>query len=269
VVKASRELEARGRTPRLFGRRALSSHPSRPGASEMAAIGDHHHRNVSAGGARAAVFGVADGLVSNVSLILGFAGANAGPSVVRLAGIAGLIAGAFSMAAGEWISMSAQRELFERELALEKHEIRHRPEGERRELVRIYEDRGIDPTVARTLADELMRTPELALETHAREELGIDPGALGKPLQAAASSFGTFAFGALLPLLPWFFVGGTAAVVASVVVGAVAALAVGAALAAFTRRSWWRSSLRQLLVAAVGAAVAYGVGAAVGVSGVH
>jgi len=224
---------------------------------------------VQAGGARAAVFGVADGLVTNVSLILGFAGADAGPSVVRLAGIALLIAGAFSMASGEWVSMSAQRELLERELAVERHEIHHRPEGERRELVGIYEKRGVDPTVARTLADEMMRTPELALETHAREELGIDPGSLGSPLLAAVSSFVTFAVGALLPLVPWFITRGTPAVIASIAVGAVAALGVGAALAVFTRRSVWRSSFRQLLTTALPAAVTYGVGAAVGVSAVH
>src|ERR1700681_2731753 len=167
-VKATRELRAKGRGNGLFGRKASSTHPSRrfPGEIHM---GDHHHRRVQGGGARAAVFGVSDGLVTNVSLILGIAGANPGPGVVRLAGVAGLIAGAFSMAAGEWVSMRAQRELFERELAMEKHEISHRPEGERRELVRIYEDRGVEPTVARTLASEMMRTPELALETHARE----------------------------------------------------------------------------------------------------
>ena len=265
-MKATRELEARGRASRLFGRRAAAAHPSRRSAEIQ--IGDHHHRRVQGGGARAAVFGVSDGLVTNVSLILGFAGANAGPGVVRLAGIAGLIAGAFSMASGEWISMQAQRELYQRELALERHEITNRPEGERRELVRIYEDRGVDPNVARTLAGEMMRTPELALETHAREELGIDPQALGKPLQAAASSFATFAVGAVLPLLPWLVARGTGAVIASVVVAAIAALGVGAALAVFTRRSVWRSSIRQLLISAVGAAVAYGVGAAVGVSGV-
>jgi len=165
--------------------------------------------------------------------------------------------------------MRAQRELFERELAMEKHEIRHRPEGERRELVGIYEKRGVDPSVARTLADEMMRTPELALETHAREELGINPGALGKPLQAALSSFVTFALGALLPLLPWLVTSGTGAKVASVVLGGLAALGVGAALAAFTHRSWWRSSARQLLMTALPAAVTFGVGAAVGISRVH
>jgi VIT1/CCC1 family predicted Fe2+/Mn2+ transporter len=115
----------------------------------------------------------------------------------------------------------------------------------------------------------MMRTPELALETHAREELGIDPGALGRPLQAAVSSFATFALGALIPLVPWLFSRGTAAVVASVAVSVVAAIAVGAALTAFTRRSWWRSSLRQLAMTALPAAVTYGVGAAVGLRGIH
>jgi VIT1/CCC1 family predicted Fe2+/Mn2+ transporter len=215
------------------------------------------------------VFGVADGLVTNVSLILGFAGANATPSVVRLAGISLMIAGAFSMASGEWTSMSAQRELLERELAMESHEIRHRPEGERRELVGIYEKRGVDPGVARTLADEMMRTPELALETHAREELGIDPAALGRPVQAAVSSFLTFGVGALVPLIPWFFARGTGAVVASVTVSVLAALGVGAALAAFTRRSWWRSAARQLLMTALPAAVTFGVGSLVGIGTVH
>ncbi len=215
------------------------------------------------------MFGVSDGLVTNVSLILGFAGADAGPSVVRLAGISLLIAGAFSMASGEWNSMSAQRELLERELAMEKHEIRNRPEGERRELVGIYVKRGIDPSVARTLADEMMRTPELALETHAREELGINPSSLGQPLQAAGSSFVTFALGALLPLLPWFVTRGTAAVLASVVLSALGAVGAGVALAAFTQRSWLRSSARQLLMTALPAAVVYGVGALVGISVVH
>jgi VIT1/CCC1 family predicted Fe2+/Mn2+ transporter len=210
------------------------------------------------------VFGVTDGLVTNLCLIVGFAGANPGPGVVRLAGVAGLISGAFSMASGEYVSMQAQRELFERELALERHEIRHRPEGERRELVHIYENRGVDPTVARKLADEMMRTPELALETHAREELGIDPASLGRPMQAAVSSFVTFALGALLPLLPWLFTRGTAAVVASIVVGAVAAMGVGAAVALFTERRWVRSALRQLMISGVAASVTYGIGVGVG-----
>ena len=232
-------------------------------------MGDHHHRNLRGGGARAAVFGVSDGLVTNVCLVLGFAGASPGPTVVRLAGVAGLIAGAFSMAAGEYVSMQAQRELFQRELALERHELSQRPEGERRELVRIYENRGVEPDVASTLATEMMRTPELALETHAREELGIDPGSLGNPIQAAVSSFATFALGALIPLVPWLVTRGGAAIVASVIAGAVAAVAVGAAVAVFTNRPRWQSAIRQLCILAAVAAVTYGVGAAVGVSGVQ
>lgn len=241
--------------------------PGRHRAVAEIATRDHHHRSLQGGGARAAVFGISDGLVTNVSLILGFAGAHPHGTVVRLAGLAGLVAGAFSMASGEYVSMRAQTELLQRELALESHEIRHRPEGERRELVHIYESRGVDPALARQLADEMMRTPELALETHAREELGIDPSRLGSPVQAAASSFGTFSLGALLPLVPWLFAAGMAATVASVVIGAVAAVVVGAVLAAFTQQRWWRSALRQLSLSAVAAAVTYGIGTAVGVSG--
>jgi VIT1/CCC1 family predicted Fe2+/Mn2+ transporter len=239
---------------------SVSRHPS--GGPQP----DHHHRAVQGGSARAAVFGVSDGLVTNVSLILGIAGAHPAGGVVRLAGVAGLVAGAFSMASGEYVSMRAQTELFERELALENHEIRTRPEGERRELVRIYESRGVEPEVAGHLASEMMRTPELALETHAREELGINPSALGSPIKAAGSSFATFALGALLPLIPWLVTRGTTAELASVVVGAVAAVAVGVALAAFTRRPWWWSALRQLALSAAAAGMAFGIGTAMGVS---
>jgi len=242
---------------------ARSRHPAE------AVSRDHHHRSVGTGGARAAVFGVSDGLVTNVALILGIAGAHPSSSVVRLAGLAGLVAGAFSMSAGEYISMRAQSELFERELAVEIHEIAVRPEREKRELTRLYESRGVDPEAARTLATEMMRTPELALETHAREELGINPQSLGSPVQAAASSFATFAVGAFLPLIPWLITSGTAAILGSVIVGAVAAVAVGVALAFFTRRKWWRSALRQLVISAFAAAVTFGIGHAVGISGIH
>jgi VIT1/CCC1 family predicted Fe2+/Mn2+ transporter len=230
--------------------------------AELQAI--DHHRSLQGGGARAAVFGVSDGLVTNVALILGIAGAHPGSGVVRLAGLAVLVGGAFSMAAGEYVSMRAQKELLQRELALERHEIRHRPEGERRELVRIYETRGIAPELARQLADEMMRTPELALETHAREELGINPSSLGSPVQAAVSSFLTFAVGALLPLLPWFVATGAGAALTSVAIGAVASLVVGTALAVFTERKWWYSALRQLTFTAVPAAVTFGLGHAIG-----
>lgn len=215
------------------------------------------------------MFGVSDGLVSNVALILGIAGAHPASSVVRLAGLAGLVAGAFSMSAGEYVSMRAQTELFERELALEIDEIKARPDRERRELVRIYESRGVEPEAARQLASEMMRTPELALETHAREELGINPRSLGSPAQAAFSSFATFAIGAFMPLIPWLITSGTAAILGSVIIGALAAVGVGSALAVFTRRKWWRSAFRQVAISAVAAAVTFGIGHAVGVSGIR
>ena len=229
---------------------------------------EHKHRNVQSGGARAAVFGVSDGLVTNVSLILGVAGAHPGAGVVRLTGLAGLVAGAFSMAAGEYVSMQAQRELLQRELEVERQALRKAPVQEGDELVAIYEGRGIDPGLARELADEVMSDPELALETHAREELGINPGMLGSPWQAAISSFLAFALGALLPLLPWLFTSGEAAVLGSVGIGIVASLIVGWVLGIFTGRSRARSAFRQLLIAAVAASVTFGIGRAVGASGV-
>ena len=234
----------------------------------MSAHPESHHRNVQGGAARAAVFGVSDGLVSNVAIVLGFAGADPRPGLVRLAGLAGLIGGAVSMAAGEYISMTAQTELLERELRMERIELARRPEHERRELVEIYLARGVDAQTAEELATQLMRNPEQALETHAREELGIDPRSLGSPLGAALSSFLSFTVGALVPLVPWFFGGGTAAVVASVLVGTLAALGVGAALARFTGRSVLFSALRQLTLSAVPASLTYVIGSVVGVGGV-
>lgn len=238
-----------------------------PPAGSAEAAHEHHHRNVQGGAARAAVFGISDGLVSNVSLILGVAGADPAPGIVRLAGLAGLVGGAFSMAAGEYVSMKAQSELLERELELERIEIIRRPELERRELAAIYRERGVAPHTADELATEMMRDPDLALETHAREELGIDPNELGSPVGAALSSFLAFACGALLPLLPWFFSEGAGATIASVIVGALAAVGIGLALSAFTGRSAVRSAVRQLAIAAAAASVTFAVGNAVGVGG--
>jgi VIT1/CCC1 family predicted Fe2+/Mn2+ transporter len=229
---------------------------------------EKHHRDVQGGTARAAVFGVSDGLVSNVAIVLGFAGANTGAGLVRLAGLAGLIGGAVSMAAGEYISMTAQSELLERELEMERIELHRRPEAERRELAQIYRSRGVDEATAEQLATALSRDPDLALETHAREELGIDPNALGRPVSAAVSSFLTFSIGAAIPLVPYFFGTGTAAMVAAVVLGVVAALTVGALLARFTGRPMARSALRQLLFSAIPAALTFAIGSAVGVSGI-
>jgi VIT1/CCC1 family predicted Fe2+/Mn2+ transporter len=229
---------------------------------------DHHHRDVKGGAARAAVFGVSDGLVSNVSLILGVAGASPAPGVVRLAGLAGLLSGACSMAAGEYISVKAQRELIEREIEVERRELERRPEKEQRELAGNFRRKGVDAQVAAEMAEQLSRDPDTALEAHAREELGIDPNDLGSPVKVAVSSFVSFAAGAVVPLIPWLITRGAAAVVASVILGALAALTVGAALARFTGRSPALSALRQLAVAAAAAAVTYAVGAAIGVNGI-
>jgi VIT1/CCC1 family predicted Fe2+/Mn2+ transporter len=249
--------------------RALATRHDAP-AHHPSASGDvieHHHRNVKGGGARAAIFGISDGLVSNLSIVLGVAGAHPTAGFVRLAGLSGLLGGAFSMAAGEYVSMRAQRELLERELDIERRELQRRPESERRELVLIYQRRGLEPELARELADRMMATPEMALETHAREELGIDPTSLGSPIQAALSSFVAFGAGAVLPLIPFLIGTGTAAVLAAVVVVGVAAIGIGSALSLFTGRSWAFSAGRQLVVCALAGAITYGVGSAIGVGG--
>jgi VIT1/CCC1 family predicted Fe2+/Mn2+ transporter len=225
---------------------------------------EHHHRNISGGGARAAVFGVSDGLVSNVSLILGMAGAHSSAGAVRLAGIAGLVGGAFSMATGEYVSMRAQSELMERELDVERRAIASDPEDERRELAALYRSRGIEADLADELSVKMMRDPELALETHAREELGFTPGETGKPVEAALSSFVMFSVGAFVPLLPWLVTSGTTALLWSIALAAVASLVVGAALSIFTGRSWLWSAVRQLLISGAAAAVTYTIGHMVG-----
>ncbi|MDY7106721.1 MAG: VIT1/CCC1 transporter family protein [Actinomycetota bacterium] len=218
------------------------------------------------GTARAAVFGVSDGLVSNVALVLGMAGGASDPSIVRLAGIAGLVAGAVSMAAGELVSMQAQKELLERELEIERRALADNFDEELQELTETYESRGIEAGAARTAAEQVMSDPEVALEVHAREELGVDPNELGSPIGAAISSFGAFAVGAIVPLVPWFLTEGAAATIATIVLGLIAASTVGATLAVFTGRSRVASAARQALITAVSASVTYGIGTLVGVS---
>jgi VIT1/CCC1 family predicted Fe2+/Mn2+ transporter len=184
---------------------------------------------------------------------------------VRLAGLAGLFGGSFSMAAGEYISMRVQKEAFERELHVEKEEIETQPESERAELAYLYESRGLDTATAEKIADTLMADPRVALETHAREELGLDPTALGSPIQAAFFSFVTFAIGALIPLAA--FLGGSSgsgAILIAIAATAVSALIVGGALSFLTNRSIVVSAMRSLLVCAVAGAITYGIGAAVG-----
>jgi VIT1/CCC1 family predicted Fe2+/Mn2+ transporter len=224
----------------------------------------HRHRDVQGGWARAAVFGASDGLVSNVALILGVVGASTDAPLVRVAGMSGLLAGAFSMAAGEYVSVKAQNELVEREIEIERRSIAEKPEAETNELAAIYEQRGVEAGQARRLAVAIMADPDVALDVHTREELGVAPDALGSPIAAASSSFVSFGIGALAPLVPWFFGGGTAAVVASIVIGFLAAVLIGALLAHYTERSLFRTSLRQVVVAAVACLVTFAIGSAFG-----
>ena len=226
----------------------------------------HRHRDVQGGNARAAVFGVSDGLVSNVALILGIAGASTDGSLVRLAGISGLLAGAISMAAGEWVSVRAQNELIERELAIERRSLAENPEAETRELAAIYRQRGLDADQANQIAEGIMADPEVALDVHAREELGVDPDGVGSPVMVALSSFFAFTVGAIVPLLPWFFTDGSDATIASVVLGTIAAALVGWLVGMLTERSRVRTAMRQVGVAALACAATYMIGSALGVS---
>ena len=231
------------------------------------AMADARHRITAGGSLRAAVFGVNDGLVSNLALIMGVAGGAADSGVILLAGVAGLVAGAGSMAAGEWVSVRSQRELFERELSVERWELEEFPDDERHELELIYRAKGMDAAQAAALAERIMADPDIALDTLAREELGLNPADLGSPWTAAISSFVAFAVGAVVPLLP-FLVGVIAAgaVVASSLLSAVALATVGAVISAFTGRSAWRSGLRMVAIGGGAALVTYLIGSLVGVS---
>ncbi len=219
-----------------------------------------HHRNVQGGAVRAAVFGISDGLVSNMGLIFGLAGANPDPGVVRIGGLASLVAGAISMGAGEYNSMRVQADLLQRELDIEARELRRRPGLETIELADMYEERGLPPEGAKALAEAVMQDPDVALEAHAREELGIDPNELGRPLSAAASSFSAFSVGALVPLVPWFFGGGNAAIVVSLALGVVVAVVVGAVIGRQTGRPLPAAVGRQVLFTVVPAAITYAIG---------
>jgi vacuolar iron transporter family protein len=222
----------------------------------------HAHRDVTGGWLRPAVFGVMDGLVSNFALIAGVAGGGAAPGTVALAGFAGLVAGAFSMATGEYTSVASQTELTRAEIEVERAEITKRPEAELAELTELYEARGVAPNLARDVAEQLSADPEQAWRVHAREELGVDPDDLPSPWTAAASSFASFTVGAFLPLLPYVL--GASSLVASAVLAAVGLFVAGAITSRFTNRSWLFTGLRQLLLGAAAAAVTFGIGAAVG-----
>ena len=216
---------------------------------------------------RAAIFGVSDGLVSNVSLIMGVAGAGVDSSIVLLAGLAGLLAGAFSMGAGEYISMRAQREVYERLIHLERHELALFPDEERLELAAIYREKGVPSDLSDRLATAVMADPEVALDTHAREELGLDPDeGLGAPWGASVASFLMFAFGAAVPLAPFLLSEGTAPVVASAIGSAVVLFVVGAVISVLTGRSATASGMRQVGVGALASIVTFAIGSMLGVS---
>lgn len=224
-----------------------------------------HRRMANSGSFRAGVFGINDGLVSNASLIVGVAGASLDNHVIVLTGIAGMLAGAASMAAGEYVSMQSQREMFEHQIALEQQELNAYPEEEAEELALIYEARGIPPADAKRLADTLISDPSRALDTLAREELGLNPHELGSPWGAAIASFLSFSVGAAIPLLPFLWHAGHSLTV-TVVVTAASLFITGVTVSLFTGRALWWSGLRMVLVGGVAASVTYLVGHLFGVA---
>lgn len=235
--------------------------------SPAAPAGEHRHRNVQSGGnLRAAVFGVNDGLISNASLILGVAGATADNAVILLSGLAGLVAGGFSMAAGEYVSVRSQREMYQYQIGLEREELEHYPEAEAEELALIYQARGLARDDARRMATRIIADPHQALDTLAREELGLNPEELGSPWGAAFSSFASFAAGASIPLLPFIVTGGNFALASTVGLTACALFAVGASLSLFTGRNAWYSGLRMLAIGAAAGALTYAIGNLLGVT---
>jgi vacuolar iron transporter family protein len=226
-----------------------------------------HHAGVKRGGAlRAAVFGVNDGLISNASLLLGIVGASADEHVVVLSGVAGLLAGAFSMAAGEYVSVRSQREMFEHQIDLEREELQLYPEEEAEELALIYHARGMSKEEALTLAQKVTSNPEHALDALTREELGLNPDELSSPWEAAWSSLAAFAIGALIPLLPFLFHAGRASLALSIGLTGLSLLGVGMLLSLFTGRGAWKSGFRMLFIGLLSGTAAYVAGSLLGVS---
>ena len=222
----------------------------------------HTHSDVSGGWLRAAVFGAMDGLVTNTALVAGVGGGGASTHAVVLSGVAGLAAGAISMALGEYTSVTTQNEQLDLEVAKERHELATNPVGEQRELAELWEARGLDAPLARAVAEQLSRDPEQALRVHAVNELGLDPDEKPSPMTAAVSSFVCFAVGAAVPLLPYLL--GAPVLWLALLCGGLGLVAAGALSARFTARPWWQAGLRQLLFGAVAAAVTYLIGVAIG-----
>lgn len=228
---------------------------------------EHRHRGMAGGGnLRAAVFGANDGLISNASLIMGVAGANADNAAILLTGVAGVIAGAFSMAAGEYVSVRSQREMYEYQIGLERDELDQYPDEEAEELALVYAARGVDKEEALRTAKSIIADPEKALDTLAREELGLNPEDLGSPWGAAAFSFVSFAAGGVIPLLPFFFGAGAASLSAAIALTVVALSGIGAALSLFTGRSAFKGGVRMLGIGVAAGGVTYLVGKLLGVT---
>ena len=238
--------------------------PAAPGhamPTTVAQVGERRHRGVSGGNLRATVFGANDGLISNASLVMGVAGTGASTDSLLMTGVAGLLAGALSMAAGEYVSVRSQRDMYEYQIALEKDELAEYPEEEAEELALIYHARGIELEQARSMARTLLADPQQALDVLAREELGLNPDDLGSPWGAALSSFGAFSIGAILPLLPLLAgVAGNAAIIASGAVTLVALAALGLAISLFTGRGAFSGALRMMLIGGGAGLVAFSVG---------
>jgi vacuolar iron transporter family protein len=233
---------------------------------KLSDIGKRHQTTAVGNNLRAAVFGVNDGLVSNAALILGVAGATSESKVILLSGIAGLLAGAFSMAAGEYVSVRSQREMFEYQIGLERDELDQYPREEAAELALIYEAKGIPREEAKILAERLIRDPDKALDTLAREELGLNPAELGSPWGAAVSSFFSFTLGAAIPLLPYLFAMGPAALLSTAGITGVALFGAGAAISLFTGRRAWLAGLRMLAIGGLAGAATFLIGTVLGVT---
>jgi VIT1/CCC1 family predicted Fe2+/Mn2+ transporter len=225
------------------------------------------HRSTAGNALRAAVLGANDGLLSNLSLVMGVAGANLGSREIVITGLAGLLAGAGSMALGEWLSVQSSRELYEKQIRVETEEIRTNPAEETEELALIYQAKGLGETQAREVAARLMSTEASAIDTLAREELGIDPGELGgSAMQAAVTSFLLFAVGAIIPVTPFLLASGRTAIGAAVAASAVGLFAIGAGITLLTGRGVWFSGFRQVGVGLAAAGLTFGVGRLIGVS---
>lgn len=246
--------------------RSITSGGSGLEGSALARI-EGRHRASSGNALRAAVLGASDGLLSNMSLVMGVAGADSSGRAILIAGLSGLLAGAFSMALGEWISVQSSRELYERQISIERDELAAVPDEEQEELALIYQAKGLPADQAQATAKRLISDSGTALDTLAREELGIDPAELGgSAWEAAITSFLLFALGAIVPVLPFFFLDGLTAVIISLGLSGIGLFGIGAAITLLTGRSVWYSGFRQVFVGMLAAAITFGIGRLIGVS---